>query len=156
MIEIGRIDGTKLAPFFIHALNDPVDIVRLYAAEALGRIGDEKAEIPLLTLLESENCGDVRSRVAFALFRLGKLSPGEVRTVFNLAEAGQRTSFPPRLTMKKPLTLFDFEIPPKPQATMHLSERQFRDVASPHRLHAEQKQATHQPERQKVGVMLRR
>jgi HEAT repeat protein len=60
----------------IQALLDKDDVVRIAAADALGRLGDSQAKEPLLPLLKDPNAG-VRTAAACALGSFGDLSVGE-------------------------------------------------------------------------------
>ena len=69
--QLGRSDATKsmLLPHVIGLLSDPVYIVRMYAADALGKIGD-KSMIPFLEPLLDDHNPDVATVALESIKRL--------------------------------------------------------------------------------------
>ncbi|MBI5723487.1 MAG: HEAT repeat domain-containing protein [Planctomycetes bacterium] len=63
--------GNAATPSLISLLNDENDIVRLYAVEFLGCVGDARAVEPLMKVLEKDKDDQVRFASAYSLGDLG-------------------------------------------------------------------------------------
>jgi len=66
---LGEMRAEAAVPVFITALRDPDALLRRLAAEALGKVGDKRAERPLRLALKDDNAS-VRKAAAKALRRL--------------------------------------------------------------------------------------
>ena len=83
---LAKAGDTQCVPDVVVLLADADPDVRKQAARALGRIGDERAVLPLAGLYETEFCDDVAATAVLALVRIGRAS---VEPLVELTSAGR-------------------------------------------------------------------
>jgi ATP-dependent DNA helicase RecQ len=71
IVGLGKTGNQENVPELIAALEDPNGNVRRLAASALGKLGDERAVLPLLDLLKTEEKPQVRQYAVKALGKIG-------------------------------------------------------------------------------------
>lgn len=69
-LALGRIKAQSAFSLLIDSLQDKNEDVRIFSAYALGKIGDKRAALPLLNLVQNENSFEVLSYVITALGEL--------------------------------------------------------------------------------------
>ena len=86
---LGILQATEAQPDLVHALEDRYQLVRSYAARALGKIGDPAAIEPLIAVLSGDSFFGARAEAA-ASFKRDSGEYSEAMSAFNSTLQGLR------------------------------------------------------------------
>ena len=125
VVELGEAGSPSAVPELSAALKDPNGNVRRLAASALGKIGDARAVIPLLALLEQEQKPQVRQ---YAVKALGKIRDPRAQPMLQEIAASENERYYTRDAARAALR----KLKPVPRETSPAEDRITAFLARPH------------------------